>query len=534
MKKKKGIFIDQWLKLKPYKKHSPVDLYYLKLVNRVYEEIKRNPLIPLDFYMEEAEKQLLSCFLISYFEDIISSTNVWNTFIQKHEEMYAKKLPFYATEEYYEQGINEQDVRFLIWYFINTIHPENFLDPHAEIIAETASRIMEIFEEEFENAPENEALFPFYQLKGESDFYEARKLIDTLLFSTYLFYPDTGLKLKDSEGELIEENRHNVNLLNLLNHNRDTNIHTSYTKLLSLKGKDWAAALLGSTHPLHDHIDGMSKKVQGSFLYKGQNNIHIKLEHIATSKIFKLLKESVSSFMEIKKIDTLIFMGVVKWKGDWWFSGITFTRDYDPAIVLEEKNSFESKRSVAFLDEVNPKTYEMLEKQKERFLEFNNGSFIAFLPSVQLNKFFRDFTAYYNQSLKVPKEEYEKALKRIKKIGGEEPIEPGETDFSEVAEDGLVFFNPASGGEVALGISSAFPSKNNPYYKEENSTEDVMFLLTSKDFSKELVLYCIDHYKDDLPFFRDGPGKKYLEELDFLLRFWKEENYHTTPAITFV
>jgi hypothetical protein len=46
-------------------------------------------------------------------------------------------------------------------------------------------------------------------------------------------------------------------------------------------------------------------------------------------------------------------------------------------------------------------------------------------------------------------------------------------------------------------------------------------------------MYCIDNCKSKLPFFKDGDGKSYLKDIDFLLRFWKKENYHTKPAITF-
>ena len=100
-------------------------------------------------------------------------------------------------------------------------------------------------------------------------------------------------------------------------------------------------------------------------------------------------------------------------------------------------------------------------------------------------------------------------------------------------EDRLVFFNPGSGVEMAFGISSAFPDPNNPFYDAEMSREDTLSLLFSREFSKELVLYCVEQYGEQLPFFQEDPGRKYLQDLDFLLRFWKVENYHTKPQITF-
>ena len=54
-----------------------------------------------------------------------------------------------------------------------------------------------------------------------------------------------------------------------------------------------------------------------------------------------------------------------------------------------------------------------------------------------------------------------------------------------------------------------------------------------ESLSKELVMYCIDNCKSKLSFFTKGVGKKYIEDIDFLLRFWKMDNYHTIPSITY-
>ena len=55
----------------------------------------------------------------------------------------------------------------------------------------------------------------------------------------------------------------------------------------------------------------------------------------------------------------------------------------------------------------------------------------------------------------------------------------------------------------------------------------------SEEMSTELVMYCIDNCKAELPFFNEEIGKEYLEDIDFLLRFWKRNNYHSKPLITF-
>jgi hypothetical protein len=96
-----------------------------------------------------------------------------------------------------------------------------------------------------------------------------------------------------------------------------------------------------------------------------------------------------------------------------------------------------------------------------------------------------------------------------------------------------VFFNPQSGAEVALAVNSAFPDKNNPFFNSNESEDHIMRLLLAEELSKELVMYCIDNYKSALPFFNEYEGEMYLKDIDFLLRFWKKNNYHAKPSVTF-
>lgn len=56
----------------------------------------------------------------------------------------------------------------------------------------------------------------------------------------------------------------------------------------------------------------------------------------------------------------------------------------------------------------------------------------------------------------------------------------------------------------------------------------------SEEMSTELAMYCIDNCKTSLSFFKEGINKKYLDDIDFLLRFWKRENYHSKPSITYM
>lgn len=442
-------------------------------------------------------------------------------------------MPFYISDDYYTEEINLQDVSFLIWYFMNTIQDERFIASSNEYITDIAHKVMDVFDSAWDYAPENELLKTTYSLnQNETDFYKARNLIDTILFKTYLFYPDTLLDLNGAELEIIDRYEDEENLEQYLNENQDYAIHKTHTRLLGIKGKDWASRILGANHPLSKDFLNISPKLRGYFLYKDQDSEYIFIEHIASGKKFNLIKKSYEHSGLLQKIDTILYIGIVRWRSEWWFSGVSFQSEFSADLVLDEKDSIESHMAVDFLDSQDEKIEDLLQKQYEAFVDFNNESPIAFMKSDKVNDFVQGYTEYFNNSLKLSKKKREKAKQRAK-AAGLLGTEDESIDFTDVSDSALVFFNPKSGVEVALEVNSAFPAPNNPFFKKDESEDHIINLLFAEDLSTELAKYCITNFKSELPFFQDGEGKEYLDDIDFLLRYWKKNSYFIKPSISF-
>ena len=531
---KKRIYIDEWLEFKPYQKQSPTDNYYLKICNdvrRILTTDKQS--FVLQMFLDKQNIDYLACFLTSYFEDLISETNIWNSFVNAHKRLYKKPLPFYNTEEYYEKEINSQDISFLIWYFLNTFQNEKFVSPYNDFIVNVAEKVMEVFDDAWEYAPENIILKSAYQIDAnEEDFYVARILIDKILFKTYLFYPDTILKLRALELEIIEDVKDGKNLMSILSENRDNLLLKTHTRLLSFKGKEWASEISGGNNMVSKNFLAMSQRISGRFLYKGQDDLYLFIEHIASGKKFNITKKSFSHSAALKEMDTILFMGIAQWSDEWWFSGVFFQQPFNADIILDEKNSLKSRMTVNFLDHQQRETNELIDSQLKAFKDFNNGFQIAFISSDKIEGFVKSYTEFFNHSLNLSDIEKEAAIQRAS-ADGFFGTERASKDYSEISETGLVFFNPKSGVEIALGVNCAFPLINNPFFDVKQSTDDIMALLGSEEMSTELALFCIDNCKNDLPFLHEGLGKKYLEDIDFLLRFWKKDNYQAKPSVTF-
>ena len=532
----KKIYIQDWLSLKPYKEQCVTDSYYLKLSNHV----KKILLLEEPFFreqnMDEEDINRLACFFTSYFEDIISGTNIWNSFVRKHKQLYQKHLPFYETKEYCEGEINVEDIRFLTWYFVNATQENKFISPYHPQFFIISDRVMDIFEDAWEYAPENKRLQSLYKIDvNGSDYYVVRKLIDTVLFHTYLFHIDTGTKIIEAIIEVFEKEEDEEKIPSLLNEIRDDMLHNSHTQLLALTGKEWTAEILGGEHPLYQDLISMSKKILGWFFYKGQNETDIFLEHIASGMKFNMTKKSYDHSEELHDKDKLLFMGIVRWKNEWWFSGIQVIIGFDADLILDEKNSLKSRNAVAFLYHQSDKVQEMLDEQFVSFLKFNKGLQIAFMPTSEIDDFIKKYTEFYNDSLNLSEKEIKDAEARHRKDGF---FPENELKFSDVAGEehgtALVFYNPRSGAEIVLEANSAFPLPNNPYFKKEQSEEHLIRLLMDKGISADLVWFCMHNCKSKLPFFKKGIGTELLKDMDFFLRLWKGRNYFQEPSITMI
>ena len=521
MAKKNKIYIKQWLELKPYLKQVKTDFYYLGLCNKVKDALVfvDNKSGDLGLYDEEIDT--ISCMLVSYFEDIISQTNIWATFVKLHDKMYGKKLPFYDVPEYFDDEINETDVKFLLWYSIHILTDEIEDDPFNEFVIAAASKVMKIFDEVYEYAPENEDLKKEYFIDdSETDFYVFREFAGRIVFNSYLFFPDTANELNSLIEDLLEEGFESENhAMTLMNSTRDTYLLTLHTKLLSLKANEWAAHLLDEDHPMFKNLMDMGDKFTGYFINKSEDDENIVLEHIASGREFKVTKKSIDHLEMFKEKGIVVLIGLAKWMGEWWFSGMfgAFNVAESLKIIKEEKNNMSSSKTLPWTEEQKRKAKDFTQKQEEAFLKFNKGSRLVFMPKYELNDYIYFFTKYFNK-LQGGKDESPKSKINIGKDDVEETV--------------VMFFNPKSGIEIAF-MPNAFPSKENKTFDEYESDEDTYALMYSSDISTELSNYCIDNYKDKLEFFKTDFGKLFLENSDFLLRFWKGSNYHTNFELSF-
>ncbi|MCE2616701.1 MAG: DUF3843 family protein [Phocaeicola sp.] len=176
------IFMNDWLEIHPYNRQQDSDIYFVELANDLYNTYYFTNVPP--FYHKK-----LCLNVAAYFEDVISKFGLWAAFIKKHKELYGKPLPFFRiSNDYLEDEINEEDIRFIIWNTIIKI-PGNqgYVNPLASEIKEMAKAYYQVLREEYESAPANDVLTNY--LNDFSDRNEANYKLFWLFARTYLNQP---------------------------------------------------------------------------------------------------------------------------------------------------------------------------------------------------------------------------------------------------------------------------------------------------------------------------------------------------------
>ena len=522
------IFGKDWLQYHPYDNTTSIDNYYLWLCNDVLKIILQSEIA--EYLNNSNEEKKLACVLVSYFEDVISETRLFSTFTRLHKQMYGKELPFYKiSDDYYDDEVNVHDIYFLIWYQISVFNEDIVIDPcfeNSEAFLDGVSKIYDLFDNEFEKAPQNERLQKYLQLSsGSSDMKVVREKFEFIVCKSFFYnsfferYYQKKLDKYKKNDIVVLDKKTELEIY-------DQKIHfyyNEYMPLLSLRVNEYFAEVLGEENSEYQFIKNISKRIFGSFLIRKIKSDGFLIEHLTSKKQIWLSNE-FTSLQRVKLVEneTVLTLGLVCWKDDVW-------QNQGGCIVntLTELKGKDISKNL--FDDENQKL-ETIRQLEKAFLELTDGKQMVYCRGK------REYSEFHLQLMRkhakiaepniTDHELNETYENMIDKIESDLPFEDDETTG--------IFFNSNGGLEVYReGVISCMKDKNNPYYT--HGEFDLCDLITIDTFSKEFINYiiendlmnlCVNDYKNPDMF------KIIMENLDFLLRFFRRTEYFSKPRIT--
>ncbi len=506
------ISLEDWLKYHPYDKEMSSDHFYISMSNDIQHEILH---IDINDNLVGSDYKYLSCTLACYFEDIVSQTGIWTTFVDTHKSLYNKYLPFYDTEDYAYGEINLADIRFLIWHFCSNLSVMNHLiDPYSLDGEEMALIVYNMLTEASDQAPRNEDLRNALILPSDATVYQAKEIADYLFFGSYLnrYYMMTRME----EAVINIKNQKGVNKKNL-----DPLIYDKHAELLfntvspvlAQHSFEILACRVGESHPQYRKIQSVSKRKEGLFRYKGSTVAHVQLEHIATGLTIEINTTHGPDWkIPLVADQTVVRLGFTEWNDDRWVQGTVF-RITDPEKMIPddvEKYLFAPVAS----------QLGVVKRQEECFLEVNNGKRLAFFKDKKAAFSFVDdiwgsYHGKYGESM-------DRKLFDVHNLT---------FNVDDDSENIVVFFNPQGGVEFYADMAHFISCPGNPFFVSD-SEANIETLLFDECISTEFVSLLIENRMIEIePLLGEGGYQYVWNNCDFLLRYWKREYYRTEPKL---
>jgi len=499
------ITLNDWLEYHPYNKEVSSDCFYIDLCNDLQHEML---LFDVEDRLVGADYKYLSCILSCYFEDIVSQTGIWTSFVDEHHKLYGKYLPFYDMTGYERGELNLADVQFLIWHFSSnlSIH-SHFVDPFSIEETEIAQVAYAILNETFGQAPINEDLKNELLLPPDANIRTVVERLDFFFFGCYIHHYYTTTLLEE---EMLDvKNRKGTQ--KDVDNRRTTLLFNRVSPLLAQHSGEILAHWAGEAHPLYKNLMSLSKRKEGIFLYEGATDGHLQMKHIASGKLVDLNHPDWDFPLIAGK--TIVRAGIVQWDDEWYATGPVFqeTDSKNEKIAIREKNLFVSAASHLGI----------IRREKDCFLEVTDNKQIVIIESKREVFGFID-NVWETYHLKYGMDIVDRKLFDVQSVT---------FDVDEDLENMVIFFNPRTGMEFYPDIAQYILVEDNPYFDKNADTNIEAFILNER-ISSDFILFLIENQMIETEPISGEQGYHYVwTDCDFLLRYWKKERYIAEPNL---
>ncbi len=188
---RKRIFLQDINRYHPYKYSDSTDRYYTALANKIVDILDN---VSMEDWADDDMRRDIAVAMALYLEDVVSGTKIWRTFTEECKARYGVYVPFYEIDEdYCPDEINIQDVNFLLWHRMQVANEGTVFNPENIGIGTVSTMIMDVLEDAYEDAPENERMLEWMQniRFSADDFLGCRRVLQWFHYRCYLFYENT-------------------------------------------------------------------------------------------------------------------------------------------------------------------------------------------------------------------------------------------------------------------------------------------------------------------------------------------------------
>lgn len=520
-KEASGIYMSEnyWLVPKPYNTFGKTDPFYFEIANKVYEVLREHKDFVLYGGMMDTYLYILSCNLTSYFEDRMSDLGLWQAFIDTNMELYEYWLPFYNLENYNAQGINVQDIYYLLWHRLTKERAE-IVSPQTKEIKTIGKAVFSIFEQAKSKAKKNPEYKKSLSLKNveSSEVENARYMLQWLAVRSYLNGSDLAISYQEERQQMIREKEGNMrpeeaSYIILEDY--------AYLKRSSFSAMSSVDLLAKAAKVSADKKEAIKNLERHAGLYEYQSSdikYHI-FQHVQTLKTYSVIKSSFqpSPFRKGQVFATTF----IPWDGYWALSGLLIgvseTGFPKPGLLEAEREKPLENKSLWSAAQ-KEKIRASIKKEHQVFLDTFGSSLLFYTDKKtyrnDMIRFYSNLRKVINDSTTLDIEEEEQIEDMIRNLTSQLEI-----------EESAVFHDLQTG----IAIFYKIPVIIELLEKAEPTAEDIQKLFTffvRKENPYSFLKYLLEQYPtDNLQFPDDKDAFDVPKHLHFLRRFYHPDDF---------
>ena len=501
------IALKDWLEYHPYHSEVSSDHFYIDLCNDLQHEML---LCDVEDILVGSDYKYLSCMLACYFEDIVSQTGIWTSFIDEHHKLYGKYLPFFDMTGYERGELNLADIQFLIWHFSSNLSIYNhFMDPFSIEKTEIAQTVYAILNETAGQALVNEDLKTALTLPLNANMDKVWELLDFFFFGCYIhqYYTTTLLE------EEILNVKNKKGTQKDIDNRRASILFNRVSPLLAQSSGKILAHWAGESHPLYKNLMSLSKRKEGWFLYEGESDNYIQLKHIASDTPINLIHPDWDFPLVAGK--TIMRTGIVQWDNDWYATGPFFPENDSKNMKISQKEKFLFASVALHLG--------IIKREEDCFLEVSGNKRLVIIENKREIFSFID-NVWETYHFKYGMESIDRKLFDVHSVT---------FDVDDDLENIVIFFNPQIGMEFYPDIAQYISIDDNPYFNK-NADTNIEELILNERVSSDFIFFLINNQLIEIEQISGDQGFNFVRtDCDFLLRYWKKERYVAEPLLLF-
>lgn len=489
----------------PFKKDYSSDQYYQRIANLLQDTFYT---INIDVKDKTDEVFHESAILLTrYMEDIMADCGIWRMFSEQCQQLYGHPVPMYhEQEEYYPDEPSKNAVRFLIWSTISNITDE-IVSTDGDAIERMATHAYDILNELFDEAPVNEQLaedLTAFVKQSENGFDDMRAVLMWIYTDCYLTSGKRSeeLLMKHTEDGLdMLNNEHTMASPGMAFFYAVTHCIFQYkTGPLALYAKDYLALLMRQRgmEELATDLEHMERIYAGIYKYEFIKEDRLLLTRTNGRQIEIQAEELNLKKKQLEEHDGCMASSFVYYQQEWHLNGIL--------VPLEKTAEKWEKLCEDDPENLKPGTETLT---ADKMLKRTKGQRIAYFADREQMK------DWLVEKIQFPRH----MIGFVDEQGGEQP-----TIFIDTEEQKncLQFF---------FGYNQCIADPSNPYYdKEEAKERAVNMLWNAESVTTHAMNYMLDMgflpdiYRD-MVFSRHNTTEQTRKDIDFLIRFWRQENY---------